>query len=106
MYNFKTLKLICIASYRQLVHRGSKLEKKINITKYVPKFLIYGPKMLDKCVKSQKKILHIALFCKVKLSKMASIKTNKIKKSTALFYSNFSRYLYNFASVPAKIPQL
>ena len=36
-------------------------------------------KMLDKCVKSQKNFLYIVLFCKVKLSKMVSIKTNKIK---------------------------
>ena len=45
---------------------------------------VYGAKMFDKCVKSQKK-LYIVLLCKVKLSKMASIKTNKIKKQTALF---------------------
>ena len=59
--------------------------KQINSAKYVSKFLIYGAKMLDKCVKSQKRFLYIVLFCKVKLSKMASIKTNKIKKRTALF---------------------
>ena len=35
--------------------------------------------------KSQKNILYIVLFCKVKLSKMASIKTKKIKKQTRLF---------------------
>ena len=33
--------------------------------------------MSNKCVRSQKKILYIVLFCKVKQSKMASIKTNK-----------------------------
>ena len=59
--------------------------KQINITKYVSKFLIYSANILDKCVNSQKKILYIVLFCKVKLCKMASIKTNKIKKQTALF---------------------
>ena len=64
----------------QGAHRGQN-SKQINIAKYVSKFLIYGAKMLDKCVKSQKKKnLYIVLFCKVKLSKMASIKTNKIKK--------------------------
>ena len=66
------------------VHRGQN-SKQINIAKYVSKFLIYGAKMLEKCVKSQKKFLYIVLFCKVKLSKMAFIKTNKIKKQKALF---------------------
>ena len=65
-------------------HRGQN-SKQINIAKYVSKFFIYCAKMLDKCAKSQKNILYIVLFCKVKLSKMASIKTNKIKKPTALF---------------------
>ena len=36
------------------MHRGQN-SKQINIAKYVSKFLIYGAKMLDKCVKSQKK---------------------------------------------------
>ena len=34
-------------------HRGQN-SKQIDIAKYVSKFLIYGAKMLDKCVKSQK----------------------------------------------------
>ena len=34
-------------------HRAQN-SKQINITKYVSKFLIYGTKVLDKCVKSQK----------------------------------------------------
>ena len=42
-------------SYFDVYHRGQN-SKQIDITKYVPKFLIYGAKMLDKCVKSQKKI--------------------------------------------------
>ena len=37
------------------LHRGQS-SKQIDIAKYVSKFLIYGAKMLDKCVKSQKKI--------------------------------------------------
>ena len=66
-------------------HRGQNSEQ-INIAKYISKFLVCGAKMLDKCVKGQKKrFLYIVLFCKVKLCKMASIKTNKIKKQTALF---------------------
>ena len=67
-----------------LIHRDQN-SKQIDIAKYVSNFLIYGAKMLDKCVKSQKNFLYIVLFCKVKLSKMAAIKTNKIKKQTALF---------------------
>ena len=35
-------------------HMGQN-SKQINIAKYVSKFLIYGAKMLDECVKSQKK---------------------------------------------------
>ena len=34
-------------------HRGQN-SKQIDIAKYVSNFLIYGAKMLDKCVKSQK----------------------------------------------------
>ena len=40
-----------------VAHRG-KDSKQINITKYVSKFLINGAKMLDKCVKSQKKFVN------------------------------------------------
>ena len=65
-------------------HKGQNL-KKINIPKYILNFLICGAKMSDKCVKSQRKIFYIVLFCKVKLSKMASIKTNKIQKQTVFF---------------------
>ena len=65
-------------------HRGQN-SKLINIAKYVSKLSIFGAKILDKCFKSQKKFLYIVLFCKVKLSKMVSIKTNKIKRQTALF---------------------
>ena len=39
----------------QTIHRGRN-SKQINIPKYISKFFIYGAKMLDKCVKSQKKI--------------------------------------------------
>ena len=35
------------------LHRGQN-SKQINITKYISKFLMYGAKMLEKCVKSQK----------------------------------------------------
>ena len=35
-------------------HRGQNL-KQIDVAKYVSKFLIYGAKMLEKCVKNQKK---------------------------------------------------
>ena len=38
----------------QTIHRGRN-SKQINIPKYISKFFIYGAKMLDKCVKSQKK---------------------------------------------------
>ena len=78
-------------SFHEVTHRGQN-SKQINIAKYISKFLIYGAKILDKCVKSQKKILYIVLFCKVNISKMIFIKTNKIKKQTVLFYSNFSWY--------------
>ena len=37
------------------LHRGQN-SKQIDIAKYVSKFLIGGAKILDKCVKSQKKI--------------------------------------------------
>ena len=72
-----------MAELKLVPHRGQN-SKQVDIAKYVSKFLIYGAKMLDKCFKSKKK-LYIVLFCKVKLSKMAFIKTNKIKTQTALF---------------------
>ena len=37
-----------------MFHMGQN-SKQINIAKYVSKFLIYGRKMLDKCVESKKK---------------------------------------------------
>ena len=41
-------------TYLNAAHRGQN-SKQINIAKYVSKLLIYGAKLLDKCVKSQKK---------------------------------------------------
>ena len=78
--------------------------KKIDTAKYVSKFLIYVAKMLDNCVKSQKKILFIVLFCKVKLSKMTSIKANKIKNGQHLSSPIFYDKQLCFGSM--KIPQL
>ena len=46
---------------------------------------MYGAKILGEGVEALKKIFTDVLFCKVKLSKMASTKTNKIKKQTPLF---------------------
>ena len=86
------------------VNRGQNSEQ-INITKHVSKYLIYGAKMPDKCVKSQKKILYIVIFCKVKLSKMASIKSNKIKKTNSTFLIQIFM-IYNFAFGPVEIPHL
>ena len=43
---------LSVYQFSMLLH-GSKL-KKNNIAKYVSKFLIYGAKMLDKCVESEK----------------------------------------------------
>ena len=75
---------------RQLwFQRRGQNSKQINIAKYISKFLIHGAKMLDKCVKNKKENLNIALFCKVKLRKMASIKANKIKKTECNFLIQF-----------------
>ena len=57
--------------------------------------------MLDKCVKSQKKFLYIVLFCKVKLSKMASIKLNEMKKDSTFLFKFFKLFFG-----PIKISQL
>ena len=46
--------------------------------------------MLDKSVDTPKKFLYDVLFCKSRLSKMASSKTNKIKKWAPLLMTNFS----------------
>ena len=54
-----------------------------------PQSLIYGAKMFGESVETFKNFTNV-FFCKVKLSKMASIETDKIKKQTALFKSNFS----------------
>ena len=49
-------KILILKSGTKLVtlHRGQN-SKQIIIAKYVSQFLIYGAKMLDKCVKSEKK---------------------------------------------------
>ena len=51
----KTTKLLLLIKIIAKWHNGQN-SKQIDIAKYVSKFLIYGAKMLDKCVKSQKKI--------------------------------------------------
>ena len=48
--------------------------------------------MLGESVETFLKNFTDVLFCKVKLSKMASTKTNKIKKQTPLSWSNFLSY--------------
>ena len=63
---------------------------RIKVAKDISIFLIYAAKMVGKSVQTWKG--KIVLFCKVKLSKIVSTRTNKIKKQTALFYSNFLRY--------------
>ena len=50
----KTAPLLYKDYWNEGTHMGQN-SKQINIAKYVSKFLIYGAKMLDKCVKSQKK---------------------------------------------------
>ena len=45
--------------------------------------------MLGESVETLKKNFTDVLFCTVKLSKMASTKTNKIKKQTPCFQSSF-----------------
>ena len=45
--------------FKTLISHMGQNSKQINIAKYVSKFLIYDAKMLDTCVKSQKKkIVH------------------------------------------------
>ena len=81
------------------LHRGQNL-KQINIAKCFSIFLIYGAKMLDKCVKSQKKnFCTLSFFYKVKLGKMASIKTN------STFLIQFFM-IYNFSFGAVEIPHL
>ena len=46
--------IVWIISKTVILHMGQN-SKQIDIAKYVSKFLICGAKMLDKCVKSQKK---------------------------------------------------
>ena len=48
-------------------------------------FDIWCKNVRQMCQKSKKKILYIVLFCKLKLIKMAFIKTNIIKTQIALF---------------------
>ena len=75
-------------------HRGQN-SKQINIAKYGSKFLIYGAKMF----------LYIVLFCKVKLSKMASIKKKQNQKTNSTFLIQFFM-IYNFAFGPVEIPHI
>ena len=55
-------------------------------------------------LKVKKEFLYIVLFCKVKLSKMASIKTNKNqkRKKKPSFFSIQFFMMYNFAFGPVE----
>ena len=53
---------------------------------------IWCKNVRQKCRESKKKKFHGGLFCKSRLSKMASTKTNKIEKRTPLPKTNFLRY--------------
>ena len=75
------------------LHVGQN-SKQINIEKYVSKFLICGAKMLNKCVKSKKIFLYIVLFCKVKLCKMASIKTKLYIQSGMFWFDTQKKTKY------------
>ena len=70
-----------------------KNQNKPKLQNTSPNFFIYGAEMLGKCVETWKKFFHNILFCKVKLSKMASTNTNKTKNVTAHLYSNFLRFI-------------
>ena len=70
-----------------------KNQNKPKLQNTSPNFFIYGAEMLGKCVETWKKFFHNIVFCKVKLSKMASTKTNKTKNVTAHLYSNFLRFM-------------
>ena len=89
----------------QTIHRGRN-SKQINIPKYISKFFIYGAKMLDKCVKSQKIVLYFFLFCKVKLSKMASVHLKKQNQKTNCTFLIQFFMIYNFAFDSVNILQL
>ena len=64
--------------------------KETKTAKHPLKFLIYGAEMLEKGVAASNFFLQYGLFCKSRLSKMVSTKTNKIKKWTPLLITNFS----------------
>ena len=70
-----------------------KNQNKPKLQNTSPNFFIYGAEMLGKCVETWKFFFHNILFCKVKLSKMVSTKTNKTKNVTAHLYSNFLRFI-------------
>ena len=57
--------------------------------------------MLGECVETFKKISTDVLFCKVKLSKMASIKLNEMKKDSTFLFKFFKLFFG-----PIKISQL
>ena len=76
------------------LHR-SQNSKQINIVKYISKFLIYGAKILDKCVESQKKIFTLSLFAKSSLVKWHPLKKQNQKPCSTFLVQFFM--IYNFA---------
>ena len=60
--------------------------------KQIPNFWIYDAFLLDKQLSIWRIVQTDVLFCKSILSKMASVKTYKIKNQTALWKTNFLRY--------------
>ena len=66
-----------------------KIQNKPKLQNTSPTFGYMVQKCLTKVWRLEKKILYDVLFCKSRLSKMASTKTNKIEKRTPLPKTNF-----------------
>ena len=76
-------------------HRGQN-SKQINIAEYNSKFLMYGAKMSDKCVKSKKNCT-LSFFAKASLEKWHPLKQTKSKNrqhfSNPIFHDKYTTLL-------------
>ena len=97
MVHFSLLGRYCLIDKRKYklqastasTHRGQN-SKQINIAKYISNFLIYGAKILDKCIRSQKKKLNtLSFFAKSRYVKWHPLRQTKSKNKQHFFIPIF-----------------
>ena len=88
-YRGEDSQLLCTLSKISFHFTWVKIQSKSIFQNLSPNFRYMVQKCQTKVQRIEKKFLYIVLFCKSRLSKMASTKTNKIEKRTPLPKTNF-----------------